>query len=190
MNIADNILQRLKEDDQSAFNELIKLFGPRVLNTCYKFLLNTEDAEDLSQEVFIEVYQSIKKFRGESKLSTWIYRITVAKCLDEIKKRNRKKRINTIKRLLHIDEVSSWLSGGIMPDKNIQQKDAMIQIMQALNSLPDSQRVAFTLSKIEGYSNKEISEIMNITTVAVELLVSRAKKRTADKLEHILKNDS
>ena len=185
-----HIVQNIIAGNKSAFNELIKLYGPRVLNTCYKFLLNNEDAEDLSQEVFIEVFQSINKFRGESKLSTWIYRITVAKCLDELKKRNRKKRINSVKQLLHIDEVANWISGGVMPDKNIHQKDAMNQILQALNTLPDSQRIAFTLSKIDGYSNKEIAEIMNTTTSAVELLVSRAKKKTGAELKKILENKS
>lgn len=188
MQTDDYILTKLKAGDTSAFNELIKLYANRVLNTCYKFLLNKEDAEDLSQEVFLEVYQSIKSFRGNSKLSTWIYRIAVAKCLDEIKRRNRKKRFDSFKQILHIDDVTNWLAGGIMPDKTIQQTDSMNQVLRAINSLPDNQRIAFTLSKIDGYTNKEIAEIMNTTTTAVELLISRAKKKTSEKLIKILKN--
>jgi len=158
------------------------------MNTCYRFLLNKVDAEDVSQEVFIEVFQSIQSFRGDSKLSTWIYQIAVSKSLDEIKKRKRKKRIAAIGHILHLDEVLNWLSGGIMPDQSIQEKEKMTEVMQALDRLPDNQRVAFTLSKIEGYSNAEIAEIMKTTLMAVESLVSRAKKKVSTELELILKN--
>ena len=90
---------------------------------------------------------------------------------------------------MHLDEVANWISGGMMPDKKIHQKDALTQILQALTALPDSQRIAFTLSKIDGYSNKEIAEIMNTTTTAVELLVSRAKKKTSSELRIILRKE-
>jgi len=161
----------------------------RVINTCYRFLLNKKDAEDISQEVFIEVYQSIKYFHGKSKLSTWIYRIAVTKSLDELKKRKRKKRLGSIGKVLHLDEMADWISGGTMPDKGMLEKESMQEVAQALNSLPDNQRVAFTLSKIDGYSNAEIAEIMNTTKIAVESLVSRAKIKVSKELESILKKN-
>jgi RNA polymerase sigma-70 factor, ECF subfamily len=183
------LLSKLKAGDISAFNDLVLLYSNRVINTCYRFLLDKEDAEDVSQEVFIEVFQSIKSFRGDAKLSTWIYRIAVTKSLDEIKKRNRKKRMTSIGKIFHLDDVANWISGGTMPDKNIQEKEKMKEVMKALNVLPDNQRVAFTLSKIEGYTNAEIAEIMNITILAVESLVYRAKKKVSKELELILKNN-
>ena len=189
-NIEDaNFLIRLKAGDRGAFNELVPTCRSRVINTCYRFLLNKKDAEDLSQEVFIEVYQSIRLFRGKSKLSTWIYRIAVTKSLDELKKRKRKKRLSSIGKVLHLDEVSDWIAGGTMPDKMLQEKESMQEVALALNSLPDNQRVAFTLSKIDGYTNAEIAEIMNTTKVAVESLVSRAKKKVSKELEKILKKN-
>jgi RNA polymerase sigma-70 factor, ECF subfamily len=184
-----DLVQKLKAGDKSAFNELLKLFSGRVMNTCYRFLLDKEDAEDISQEVFIEVFQSIKSFHGDAKLSTWIYRIAVTKSLDEIKKRKRKKRITSLGKILHIDEVAHWIAGGIKPDKSLQEKEKMKEVMQALDSLPENQRAAFTLSKIEGYSNAEIAEIMNTTTVAVESLIYRAKKKVSAELEIILKKN-
>ena len=185
----NDLLIRLKAADRAAFTELVNLYSNQVFNTCYKFLLNKEEAEDLTQEVFIEVYQSVKKFRGDSKLSTWIYRIAVTKCLDEIKKRNRKKRITSLGKILHLDEIAHWLVGETSPDKELQQKEKWKAIEAALNQLPDNQRVAFTLSKIEGYSNPEIAAIMNTTTVAVESLIYRAKKNVSAELEIILKNN-
>lgn len=183
------LLEKLKTGDKSAFNELVLLYGKRIINTCYKFLLNKADAEDIAQEVFIEVFQSVQSFRGNSKLSTWIYRIAVTKSLDEIKKRKRKKRITSFGKMLHLDDVTQWLAGGAMPDKNIRETEKMNEVLQALDSLPDSQRVAFTLSKIDGYSNSEIAEIMNTTTVAVESLVSRAKRKVTSELQIILRNN-
>ena len=83
-----DFLQNLKNGNKSAFDHLLFLYCDRVINICYRFLLNQDDAEDVSQEVFIEIYQSFKSFRGDAKLSTWIYRIAVTKSLEEIKKRN------------------------------------------------------------------------------------------------------
>lgn len=184
-----DLLIRLKEADMTAFTELVNQFSNQIYNTCHKFLLNKEEAEDISQEVFIEVYQSINSFRGDSKLSTWIYRIAVTKCLDEIKKRNRKKRILAWSKILHLDEIANWLAGGTPADGNLNQKEKWYAIETALNQLPDNQRVAFTLSKIEGYTNTEIAEIMKTSTVAVESLNYRAKKKISKALEIILKNN-
>jgi len=185
----EDLLRKLKSGDKSAFNELVILYGNKVLNTCYRFLLDKEDAEDISQEVFIEVFQSIKTFRSDSKLSTWIYRIAVTKSLDEIKKRNRKKRIISLGKMLHLDDIADWIAGGPMPDKPIQEQEKMDEIMKALNTLPDNQRVAFTLSKLEGYTNAEIADMMNNTVEAVESLLSRAKKKVSAELQSILKNN-
>ncbi|MEI7484420.1 MAG: RNA polymerase sigma factor [Ignavibacteriota bacterium] len=184
----NEILRKLKSGDKSAFEILVSQYSNIVLNTCYRFLLDREDAEDVSQDVFVEIYQSIKSFRGDSKLSTWIYRIAVTKSLDEIKKRNRKKRLSSFGKTLHLDDVVSWLGGGTMPDKLIMEEEKMCEVMKALDVLPDNQRVAFTLSKIDGYANAEIAAIMNITTIAVESLVYRAKKCVTKELEIILKS--
>jgi len=180
-------LSLLKSRDRAAFNELISQYKSGVINTCYRFLLNKEDAEDVSQEVFIEIFQSIPNFRGDSKLSTWIYRITVTKCLDAIKKRNRKKRISTISKIIHVDTISNWVSGGIPADENINEIDQLKEIFSALNVLPENQRVAFTLSKIEGFTNQEIADIMDTTIIAVESLIYRAKKRVSANLKKIFK---
>lgn len=182
------LIQKIRAGSMPAFNELVRLHQMKVINTCYRFLLSREDAEDISQEVFVEVYQSISSFRFDAKLSTWIYRIAVTKCLDEIKRRNRKKRISSIGKVLHLDTIAQWIAGGEAPDKALYTDEKMKAVMQALDTLPDSQRVAFTLSKIEGYTNGEIAEIMQTTTIAVESLVSRAKKKISHELEIILKS--
>ncbi len=181
----ETLLRALKSGDKLAFNELVILYKHRVINTCYKFLLNQEDAEDVSQDVFIEVFQSIKSFRGDSKLSTWIYRIAITKSLDELKKRNRKKRISSIGKMLHLDDVANWISGGKMPDADMETSDTIKTINKAFNQLPENQRIAFTLSRIDGFDNSEIADIMKTTTIAVESLVYRAKKKITTDLKNI-----
>lgn len=180
------MIDKLKANDRKAFYELVALYKDSVINTCYRFLLNKEDAEDVSQDVFVAIYQSIETFRGDAQLSTWIYRITVTKCLDEIKKRKRLKRFALISKMLHIDEVSHWISGGVLSDTNLHEEQIWKEVATVLNTLPENQRVAYTLSKMDGFSNKEIAAIMNTTTVAVESLVYRANKKITVKLITLL----
>ena len=182
-------LERFQLGDKTAFNQLVFHYRSSVITTCYRFLLNQQDAEDISQDVFVAVYQSLSSFRGDSKLSTWIYRITVTKCLDEIKRRHRKKRISSLGKLLHIDIFSDWISGGTMPDTALHENERLREVEIVLNTLPENQRIAFTLSKIDGFSPREISEIMNISVLAVDSLVYRAKKKTTQELLSLLKNN-
>ena len=171
-----DLLSLLQAGNNAAFAHLITTYQRTVINICYCFLLNKEDAEDVAQEVFIEVYHSIKKFRGDSALSTWIYRIATTKSLDEIKKQNRQKRITSIGSLLGIEQIAHWATGKERPDKTLEEKEGLSLLMKALNNLSESQRVALTLSKVEGYNNPEVAEIMETTLTAVDSLIYRAKQ--------------
>ena len=180
------LLNRLRVGDKAAFRELVSLYSTKVLNLCYRFIPNQKDAEDISQEVFIEIYQSILTFKGNSKLSSWIYRIAVTKCLDEIRKRKRKKRLIAAGKMLRLDDIAAWIGGGPMPDRKINETESENLVIKVIDKLPDNQRVAFTLSKMEGYSNKEIAVIMDTSTLAVESLVAHAKKKISSELIRIL----
>ena len=174
--------------ESSSFKKLVQEHSSSVLNTCYRFLLDKKDAEDISQEVFIEVFQSFHTLRQDSSISTWIHRIAVSKSIDELRKRKRKKRISSIGRLLQLDAVANWIGGGQQPDAQLHENENLEQIRLILESLPDNQRIAYTLSRMDGLSNREIAEIMNTTTVSVETLIYRAKKKVQDKILHVLKN--
>ena len=171
----DDFLRQLQSGNGEAFAQLVLTYRKNVINICYRFLLNREDAEDVAQEVFVEIYQALKKFRGDSKLSTWIYRIAVSKSLDEIKKQKRQKRITSFGKILGIDDLVHWLAGGTRPDKILEADEDYAHLLNALNKLPDNQRIALTLSKIEGYTNPEIAEIMQTTLTGVDSLIYRAK---------------
>lgn len=131
-----------------------------------------DDAEDLSQEVFIEVYLKLNKFREESSIGTWIYRIAVNKSLQFLRKRKAKKR-----EVIEV-EYSDQLSNAIdfdHPGVSLENKELARVLFHALDTLPEMQRVAFTLHKVEFLSQQEISEIMDKSVSAIESLIHRAK---------------
>ena len=180
----DNLIENLKKGDINSFRILVDEHQRKVLNTCYRFLNNKEDAEDLTQEVFLEVYKSISSFRGESKISTWIYRIAVTKSLDFIRKKKRKKRFTILKRVFSDDNIKSGIPDktNLNPDKKVEEQDRIRILNEALESLPQNQRAAFTLSKYDEMSYKEIAEILNTTIPSVESLIHRAKNNLKKKL--------
>ena len=161
-----------------SFLEIYDRFKNKVYNTVIGYLQNTEDAEEVTQDVFLEVYRSVEKFKGESSLSTWIYRISVNKSLDFIKAKNRKKRFAFITSIFDKDsgELKHDHSDFIHPGVTLENKERSTILFNAINQLPENQKTAFILSKVEGLGNKEISEIMEMSVGAIESLLSRAKE--------------
>ncbi|MCX6189442.1 MAG: RNA polymerase sigma factor [Bacteroidetes bacterium] len=174
--IEATLIDRLKQGNKGAFCELVRENGKTVFNICYRFLMNKEDAEDMAQEVFIEVFHSIKQFRGEAKLSTWLYRIAVTKSLDEIKRQKRKKRFSSGAGLLGLECIAHCVAGNERPDYKLEQKEHHRLLRNALSKLPENQRVAFTLSKVQGFSNSEIADMIGNSLTAVYSLIYRARK--------------
>ncbi len=146
---------------------------------------NRQDAEDLAQEVFIQVFQSIGDFRQESSLSTWIYRIAVTKSLELKRKRNRKKRMAYFKSLLNLQQNPDELEDQQFfnhPGIEAENSERTRILFESIESLPKNQRIAFTLNKIEHLSYKEVAQIMETSLSAVESLIHRARKNLQDKL--------
>ena len=161
-----------KRDD--AFRFLIESYGDRVYNTILSITQNKEDTEDLTQEVFIEIYNSISKFKGESQLYTWVYRIATTKALDLLRKRKAKKRFAFITSIFGGEgelEIADFNHPGVEIE-NIERSKILFA---AMNKLTESQKAAFTLSQIEHLSYKEIAEIMQLSVSSVESLIFRAK---------------
>ena len=178
------LINEVKAGKATAFKTLVEQYQDRVINTCYGFVRDKEDARDVAQDVFIEIYQSLENFREEAKLSTWIYRISVTKSLDFLRRKNRKKRMGQFKRLFSIDDMAERLAqpSGSNPDINVEKMERDRILQQAIDRLPENQKIAITLSKYEGFSNKEISEIMNTSISSVESLIHRAKVNLKKKL--------
>jgi RNA polymerase sigma-70 factor, ECF subfamily len=178
------LIQLLKKGDEDSFRIIVDRYQRFILNTCIKFVYEKETAEDLTQEVFIEVYKSINNFRMDSKLSTWIYRIAITKSLDHLKSKKRKKRFAILKSLFGDDEMEERISApdNMSPEKLLENQDRLKVLTSALNTLPENQRVAFTLSKYDELSYQEIAEILGTSISAVESLIHRAKANLKKKL--------
>jgi len=176
VNQPNDLIRKLQEGDQMEFTTLMDLYQNMVYNTALGIVQNEEDADDITQEVFEQVYISIGSFKGESKLSTWLYKITISKSLDHLKKKKRKKRFGVVQSLFGGSDVEKYSPVEFNhPGVQLEQKERAGELFAAINQLPDKQKIAFILHKVEGQSYQEVAEIMNKSLYAVEALMSRAK---------------
>ena len=179
------IINQLRQGNEAAFRMLVEHYQKMVVNTCFGMVHNREDAEDIAQDVFVEVYRSIQNFRADAKLSTWLYRIAVNRSLNYIRD-NKKHRwfqsfeneVETKNRqLLQIES-----SEADQPAFELENKQRATILHEAIRTLPENQKVAFTLSKYEELSYQEIAEVMELSVSSVESLLFRAKKNLQKKL--------
>lgn len=188
----NEFIAELRNHNANAYGRLLDDFQQKVFATCISFVPNKEDAEDIAQEVFVEVFNSIGKFKGNSALSTWIYRITTNKCLEFIRKRNTKKRFGFMQSILGnaipVDK-TSYFTEMNHPGVILENKERSETLFYAINQLPEAQRVVFTLHKVDGKSYKEISDITEKSVPSVESLMFRAKKNLQKLLENFYKNE-
>lgn len=180
----------MKNLSEISFEEIVKQHQIRVFNTAISFLQNKEDAEDVTQEVFIEIYHSLDSFRRQANVSTWIYRITVNRSLDFIRKKNAKKRQGFLTTLFSNDSGEINLDKGHFDHPGIlfEKKESARVLFAAINCLKESQKTAFILFHVEELSQKEIALIMDLSPKAVESLILRAKTHLREKLKNFYNN--
>lgn len=168
-----SLIKNFIDGEESAFNELLKRHKEKVRNIIYVTLSNTDAIDDIAQEVFITVYKHLKTFRFESQFTTWLYRITINKCKDHL----RKKSIRKIFLPLKDDEEHNVL-GSIDEDTDIKQI-----VRNAIASLPDKLRIPIVLKDIEGFSYQEIADTMDCEIGTVKSRIFRGREA----LKNILK---
>ena len=175
MNQPELIVQ-LQQGDEQAFKKLVDEWQDMVYNTAVSIVQNEDDADDITQDVFIQVYQSVSSFKGESKFSTWLYRIVISKALDHVKKKKRKKRFGFMQSLFGTEgEENIQPEEFNHPGVVMENKERAAELFKAMEQLPDNQRIAFTLHKLEAQKYQDIAAIMNLSLTAVESLIARAK---------------
>jgi len=180
-----DLIELLKKKDRAAFKSVVETWQDMVYNTAIGILQNAEDAEDVTQETFMQAFESVASFKGESKFSTWLYRITVSKAMDHIRKKKRKKRFAFIQSLYgKNDQPVIDPPDFFHPGVSMENKENAAVLFKAMERLPPNQKTAFVLNKVEGLSYIEIGEVMKITDSAVDALLHRAKAN----LKKILKD--
>ncbi len=177
-----DLITKLREGNATAFKQLFDGYSTLVYNVSYRMLQNRQDAEDVMQEVFLRAYRSLKHFRAESQLSTWLCRIAVNLSLNH---QRRKKR----ERWLSLDVFSENQEAAALTatsendlDRTLEKGETERIVQKAINTLPKQQRVALLLHRYEGLSYQEIAEVMNTSVPSVESRLHRAKENLYKRL--------
>lgn len=158
-----------------SFAVLYNTYAEMVYNLCLNYLQNQQDAEEVTQDVFVKVHQQQHQFEGRSTEKTWIYRIAINQCLDFLKSKRRLKRFGWLLPLNN-EECSPYFTSFDHPGVLLEDKEAIEALFNKINTLPEQQKTALLLKSIEHCSQQEIADIMGISTKAVESLLSRARK--------------
>jgi RNA polymerase sigma-70 factor (ECF subfamily) len=184
---SEDLMARIAEGDDSAFEILVHRHQTSVLNLIYRFIGDRTQAKDLTQEVFIRVWQAAKTYQPKAKFTTWLYKITTNLCLNEIKSTSRRRWF-----LFHRSDEDSEKSieetfsdGSPTAEDLLLSKERTQQISEALQSLPENQRMALVLRRYDDLSYREIAQIIGCSVSAVESLLVRAKRTLQEKLKNL-----
>jgi RNA polymerase sigma-70 factor (ECF subfamily) len=179
-NTDEQLITKVAKGDEQAFEQLVHKYQQAVFSTIYRYVGNSEDVQDLAQEIFMKVWRSAAKFKHKSKFSTWLYRIIANHCINYRRK--------NIHRHASLDEMAEQ---GQTPDALIvepdwKQKREVDLVRKAVAELPERQRIALILAQFEGRSYKEIADIMKVSVSSVESLLFRARSALKDKLAKVV----
>ncbi|HOP58245.1 MAG TPA: RNA polymerase sigma factor [Bacteroidales bacterium] len=174
------IIQLILKGDREKYRLLVEKYQNMVFRICIGFVHNKEDAEDLTQEIFIRAYQSLSQFKGNAAFSTWLYRISINMSLNKINRSPLKSFFNSRDEKHEtagsVENISIF-SDNEDPEKIMITREHSEWLRKAVDSLPDKQKTALVLSRYDGLSQREIAEIINTTEGAVESLLQRAKNK-------------
>ncbi|RZK88278.1 MAG: sigma-70 family RNA polymerase sigma factor, partial [Hymenobacter sp.] len=171
------LVAQLQQGSEVAFRTLVERYQNRVYQTALSLLRSPEEAEDVAQEVFVEVYQTIATFRGEAALSTWLYRLATSRALKYRRWANAKKRFAQFTTLLGFDnQVLHEPPDHAHPQALLEGAQQLHQLQQQIGRLPPQQQVAFTLRHEQELSYEEIAAVLGTTVGAVESLLFRARQ--------------
>ncbi len=183
------IIKRVKKGETKYFEEIINKYKKVVFGHCYNFLRNREDAEDVTQEVFVSVYNNLASFRGDSKLSTWIYRITMNSCKNRLKQMQRLK-ANFIEEFYEpggeereslVNEIQEKEEK--QPDKEFVSDDMRKTVYKRIDELTEEQKNVILLRDVDGLSYEEIGQLLKLSVPAVKSKLFRARENLREKLQ-------
>lgn len=185
-----DLITAIINNKTGSFQQLVEKYQTMVINTCYGFLHNYQDAQDVAQEVFVEVFKSIGKFRKEARLSTWLYRISANKSLNYIRDNKKRTWFQSLDDLFESEKIVDNSNKSTETPQDIMESNEKADIInEAIDKLAKNQKIAFILYKFEDLSYKEIAEVMKISLSSVESLLFRAKKNLQKKLVNYYKTN-
>ncbi len=180
------IIESILCGDTEMYRHLVERYHERIFILVRGFVHQREDAEDVTQETFLQAFVSLGSFNGRSEFSTWLYRIGINRAYSFLRKRNRK----SISELYteKVNAITDFLQGSKNenPQTILSGKQTEEIIYREIDNLPENQRTALVLSRLDQLSQKEIAEIMSLSVQAVDSLIQRAKRQLKTKLIPII----
>lgn len=173
----DDIIDNLRNEDtrREAFAKLVSIYGEKLYWQIRKMVLTHEDADDLLQNVFLKAWLSLETFRGESKLSTWLYRIAVNECITFLNKQRAKNNVS-------IDDVDHSMLERLQGDEYFDGDEAQVRFQKAVLTLPEKQRLVFNMRYYDELKYEEISDILGTSVGALKASYHHAVKKIEDQL--------
>ena len=184
------LVRQYHDGETAAYEQLTERYHTFVLNICFSFLNDENDAKDAAQDIFVKLYFGLNKFKPDAKFSTWLYRITVNHCLNVLRSRKRKKWLVLFSKISddHYEKINNISDYKNNPEQHFEKKERQDAIARALASLNEGYRTAVILHRYQGISYKEIAEVMGTSVSSVESILFRAKKKLAGLLKDYMKN--
>lgn len=175
----EKLISRAMQGDASAFNELLGMQEKRMYAVCLRMCANPEDAQDCLQESMLRIFRSISGFKGQSSFSTWVYRVTMNTCLDELRKKKNKP-TTSLDGLLD----TGWSPSDDLdtPEHHTITGQKRSAIHSAIAELPEDMRSAVVLRDIEGFSYDEISGMLGINVGTIKSRISRGREKLREKI--------
>jgi len=173
------LIALLQENDPLGYEILVEEYADLVFRAAYRVVQNEQDAEDIMQETFLSVYRKIGKFRGDSKLSSWLYRIASNAALDLVRAKGRKEGKDTQFDDLTPDSEEAFDptdEESLLPEETLLQNESLGRVREALDAMPPKLRAAYLLYMVEGFSTPEVAENLDIKLSAAKLRIHRARK--------------
>jgi RNA polymerase sigma-70 factor (ECF subfamily) len=187
------LVDRCRQGDRESFAQLMRLHERQIFNFTYRMLGDEEEAEDLTQDIFIAAFKGIRKFRGEAKFSTWLYRIALNQTRNRIKYLSRRDFFAKQNRRAQHKEESPWENPEFLadsaptPEQWTLTKSMAAQVQECLDQIPPQARQILVLRDVQGFSYEELSEMLSLNPGTVKSRLHRARsalqQRLADKLE-------
>jgi len=184
--IEKKLIKKCKDGDIGSFETLLKNYQKTAYNVAYRMMGNEEDAKDMAQEALIKVYKSIQSFRMDSEFSTWLYRIVMNVCKDELRKK--KMKVVSIDKHLETEEGEIQMElkdSGPTPEEILSSKESIAEIQKAMMQMSETNREVLVLRDVKGFSYDEICDITGLATGTVKSRINRGRQELSKLLSSV-----
>jgi RNA polymerase sigma-70 factor (ECF subfamily) len=185
----DDLVLRSQQGDVRAFDELVERYHGKIYGLTYNMTSNREDAEDLTQEIFVKAFEALPRFRGSSSFYTWLYRIAVNKTINYRKKRNRKRAmsLDQFDQEIKLDDVYHEMTAKGSPLRNISLTELQEKLNEALQNLSEKHRTVVVMHDMQGIPHEEIAKVVKASVGTVRSRLFYARKQMQAELMEFIK---